>query len=240
MTRAKTIAWLIHAYTASGAVLGVLALIATAQNNIRLAFLYLLIAAVIDATDGLLARRFKIAEVLPNFSGAYVDNAVDVLTFIFAPIFIIAWTGLLPHILWIAVPTLAGMYAYGQVDMKTDDHYFLGFPSYWNIVAVYMWWLDLSPTLAVITILVPAILTFVPTRWLYPSRNTVLWKTTWALGVPWLVMLAWFLLQETPDRTWILASLYYPIYYGLASFYIDFRIRMGEKAAALEGEDTGA
>ena len=236
MIRAKTIAWIIHGYTASGAVFGVLALIATAQNDIQGAFFYLLIAACIDATDGLLARRFKVSEVLPNFSRAYVDNAVDVLTFIFAPIFIIAWVGLLPHILWIAVPTLAGMYAYGQVDMKTDDHYFLGFPSYWNIVAVYLWWLDLSPTLTVIAIVIPAVLTFVPTRWLYPSRNTVLWKTTWALGIPWLLMLGWLLFQDEPERKWILISLYYPAYYVLASFYIDIRIRMGTKAATLEGE----
>lgn len=231
MLRKKTIAWLIHCYTASGAVVGMLALIAAAREEIRLSFLLLLLAGFIDGTDGLLARRYKVSEILPKFSGAYMDNAVDVLTYIFVPIFIMAWMDLLPSVYWIAVPTFAAMYAYGQVDMKTDDHYFLGFPSYWNVVALYMWWIKPGPVGAVLLISVPAVLTFIPTRYLYPSRNTYLWKTTWALGSCWFVLCLYLLWQTEPDHNLVLLSAIYPVYYMLASFYVEWKLRMDKRSA---------
>jgi phosphatidylcholine synthase len=241
MLRKKTIAWLIHCYTASGAVLGMLALIAAARTEIRVSFALLFLAGFVDGTDGLLARRYKVAQILPKFSGAYLDNAVDVLTYIFVPIFIMGWLELLPSVYWIAVPTFAAMYAYGQQDMKTDDHYFLGFPSYWNVVALYMWWLRPGPVESVLFVSIPAILTFIPTRYLYPSRNTFLWRTTWALGTLWVVMCCWLLLQENPDRNLVLASSFYPLYYMGASFYLEYRLRQkhrrGFSTAALETDE---
>lgn len=223
----KTLAWMVHLYTMSGAVFGMLALIAAARYDTRLAFCFLLIAGIIDATDGLLARKLRVWEVLPNFSGAMVDNVVDVLTYIFVPIFIMYWESLLPHIAWIAVPTLAGMYAYGQVNMKTEDNFFLGFPSYWNFIALYMFWIQPSPFWAVVAVVVPAILTVIPTRYLYPSRNTVFWKTSWALGIAWVGMLLYLLARESPARWLVLLSLYYPAYYLVASFYVEASIRFG-------------
>jgi len=223
----KTIAWLIHLYTASGAVIGMMALIAAAREEIRLAFLLLVAAAFVDAIDGMMARRFKVSEILPKFSGAYMDDAVDVLTFIFVPIFIMGWMELLPSVYWIAVPTLAGMYAYGQIHMKTEDDFFLGFPSYWNIIALYMWWLQPGPYLAVAMIVLPSILTFIPIRYLYPSRNNFLWKTTWVLGLIWSAMVVYLLALAEPDETLVLVSLFYPAYYLLASFYLEYRVRTG-------------
>lgn len=229
MLRKKTIAWMIHCYTASGAVVGMLALIAAAKEDIRLSFLLLLLAGFIDGTDGLLARKYKVSEILPKFSGAYMDNAVDVLTYIFVPIFIMAWMELLPSVYWVAVPTFAAMYAYGQVDMKTDDHYFLGFPSYWNVVALYMWWIKPGDVGAVLLLVIPAILTFIPTRYLYPSRNTFLWRTTWALGFVWFGLCLFLLFQEQPDQRLVALSAFYPLYYLLASFYLEYRIRIGRR-----------
>jgi phosphatidylcholine synthase len=235
----KTLAWMVHLYTMSGAVFGMLALIAAAGLDTRLAFLFLVIAGIIDATDGLLARRLRVWELLPNFSGAMVDNVVDVLTYIFVPIFIMYWESLLPHIAWIAVPTLAGMYAYGQVNMKTEDNFFLGFPSYWNFIALYMFWLRPSPTWAVVIVVVPAILTVVPTRYLYPSRNTVFWKTSWTLGMVWVAMLLYLLAQPEPNRNLVLISLYYPAYYFIMSFYVEARIRFGAGKELIEEERQG-
>lgn len=225
MLKAKTLAWLVHLYTASGAVFGMLALLAAANGDVRRAFLFLCVAALIDGTDGILARRVKVSEILPNFSGAYLDNAVDVLTYIFVPLFIIVWEGLLPAWWWIIPPTLAAMYAYGQVNMKTEDHYFLGFPSYWNIVALYMWWFQATGWVAVAMVLVPSVLTFLPTRWLYPSRNSIFWRTSWTLGSIWMALLFYVLWTDDGNLTLISISLYYPAYYAILSFYIDFKIR---------------
>lgn len=227
MINRKIVAWLVHLYTATGAVVGMFALFLAAQNQIRQAFLLLLLTVLIDATDGLMARRLRVREVLPEFDGAMMDNVIDVLTYIWIPVFIIGSIDVLPHILWIAVPVIAGMYAYGQADMKTDDNFFLGFPSYWNIVALYMYWLRPEPLWAVLMLVIPAVLTFVPTRYLYPSRNRTLAGPTWALGGIWLLACFYLLLQEQPPPTLIWLSLLFPAYYMVASFYVDWRIRKG-------------
>lgn len=221
----KTIAWLIHLYTASGALMGVLALLATGNGQIREAFLFLVVAGVIDATDGLMARAARVSKVLPKFSGAQVDNAVDVLTFIWVPVFIMGHENLLPHPLWLAVPVIAALYAYGQVNMKTPDNFFLGFPSYWNIVALYLYWFHPGAIFSVLMILIPGIFSFIPTRYLYPSRNSAYWKLSWSLGILWTVLVVCLLLQETPGQKWIWLSLYYPVYYLVVSFYLDWTIR---------------
>lgn len=213
--------------------MGVLALLATANGQVRSAFLYLVVAGVIDATDGLMARAAKVSKVLPKFSGAQVDNAVDVLTFIWAPIFIMGRESLLPHPLWLAIPVIAALYAYGQVNMKTPDNFFLGFPSYWNIVALYMHWLHPGAVIAVLMILIPGIFSFIPTRYLYPSRNSAYWKLSWSLGILWTVLIVWLLFQEDPDKKWVWLSLYYPVYYLVVSFYLDWNIRRTEKSSEL-------
>jgi phosphatidylcholine synthase len=229
MINRKTAAWLVHLYTALGGVMGMLALFAAASGEINTAFVYLLTALIIDATDGLLARQVRVREALPNFDGAMVDNIIDFLTFIWVPVFIIGSTGMLPHIIWISVPVLAGLYAYGQVNMKTPDNFFLGFPSYWNFVALYMYWLQPQPVAAVIMLLIPGILTFIPTRYLYPSKNRILARTTWVLASAWLVILGYLLLHPQPDQRLIWLSLFFPIYYFAASFYIDFQLRRGSR-----------
>jgi phosphatidylcholine synthase len=224
----KIIAWLIHLYTASGALMGVMALLATANDQIRMAFLYLVVAGIIDATDGLMARAARVSRVLPDFSGAQVDNAVDVLTFIWAPIFIMGKENLLPHPLCLAVPVFAALYAYGQVNMKTPDNFFLGFPSYWNIVALYMYWLHPGPLISSLMVLIPGIFSFIPTRYLYPSRNSAYWKLSWSLGILWTLLIVYLLLQEKPNQIWVWLSLYYPVYYLVVSFYLDWTIRRTE------------
>jgi phosphatidylcholine synthase len=221
----KLAAWLIHLYTASGGVIGIFALFAAAEGRIRDAFILLIVTNIIDSTDGLLARRVRVREVLPYFDGAMVDNVVDVLTFIWVPMFIMWKAALLPTPLWIAVPVLAGLYAYGQVDMKTPDAFFLGFPSYWNVVALYLFWFRPSSGIAVLMVVVPAVLTFIPTRYLYASKNDFLWKTTWSLGALWLALVVALLTQANPPLPLVWLSLYFPAYYMAASFYVDWLIR---------------
>lgn len=201
------------------------ALLLATESNVRAAFLLLILAMLIDATDGILARRVKVKEVLPHFDGAMIDNVIDVLNYVWVPVFIMVSQDLLPNPLWMAVPILAAMYAYGQVDMKTEDAFFLGFPSYWNIIALYMFWLSPGPLIAVLLVVAPAILTFVPTRYLYPSRNDILWKTSWGLGIIWFAMIIYLLFQKLPNHSMISVSLFYPAYYMIASFYVDWSVR---------------
>ena len=143
--------------------------------------------------------------------------------------FIIGSLGLLPNLAWIAIPVLAGLYAYGQVDMKTPDDFFLGFPSYWNIVALYMYWLQPSASVAVLMLLIPGVLTFIPTRYLYPSKNRTLARPTWILGGLWLALVLYLLFQPQPDMRLVWLSMTFPVYYFAASFYVDFQIRRSER-----------
>lgn len=218
-------AWSVHLYTISGGMFGMLALFAAAQQETRTAFILLVIAMVIDGTDGILARRIRVKDVLPDFDGAEVDNIIDALTYGWIPIFILWSEGLLPGLVWVLLPVIALCYAYGQVNMKTPDAFFLGFPSYWNIVALYLYWLRPMPVIAIALVAIPTILTFVPTRYLYPSRNHIFWRISWSLGAIWVVMVVALLLQETPNQSLVLLSLYYPVYYMVASFYVDWRVR---------------
>jgi phosphatidylcholine synthase len=230
LSKETSLAWMVHAYTAFGGVVGMMALFAAADGEINTAFLLLMITAAIDATDGMLARRLRVKEVLPNFDGAMIDNVIDVLTFIWIPVFIMGAIGVFPHILWLAVPLVAGIYAYGQSNMKTDEGFFIGFPSYWNIVALYLYWLHPAPHIAVLIVVVPAILTFIPTRYLYASKNRTLAPLTWGLGIPWFVMIIILLLQnQKPDLNIVRLSLFFPAYYMLASFYVEWQYRTGRR-----------
>ena len=95
----------------------------------------------------MLARRFRVKETIPWFDGARIDDIVDYLTYVFAPIVLLWTTGSSRRALgWVlaALPLLASSYQFCRVDAKTADHFFLGFPSYWNVVAFYAIVLDVA------------------------------------------------------------------------------------------------
>ncbi len=227
---AGILAWSVHAYTALGGILGIFALFFVAQGNVRAAYVLLVLQMFIDATDGMLARRVKVSERLPHFDGAMLDNVIDMLTYVWLPLFILLQEQLLPHPLWVVAPALGAMYAYGQTNMKNDEGYFIGFPSYWNIVVLYLFWLRPPTEIALIVVLVPSLLSFLPTRYLYPSKGETLWKTAWVLGTGWFGLVLWLLAQETPPQTVVYISLYFPIWYLLASFYVEYRHRRAAHA----------
>ena len=71
------------------------------------------------------------------------------------------------------MPLLASAYQFCRVDAKTEDHFFLGFPSYWNIVAFYVDRPGPQPDHRGV-LLVCAVLVFVPVSYVYPSRTETL------------------------------------------------------------------
>src|SRR4051812_4641614 len=88
-SRFRVLAALVHAYTASGAVLAFIGVGAVLRNDARLAFLMMFAATVVDATDGVLARLVRVKEVLPDVDGARIDDIVDYVTFVFLPMLLI-------------------------------------------------------------------------------------------------------------------------------------------------------
>jgi phosphatidylcholine synthase len=131
-----------------------------------LAFLLMMVATAIDATDGWFARRAHVKDVLPGFDGRALDDLIDFHTYTSLPLLLLWRAGVLPDgWAWLLLfPLLASAYGFSQVDAKTDDGFFLGFPSYWNITAFYLFVLR-PPALVAAAILVTfAVLTFVRTR----------------------------------------------------------------------------
>src|SRR4051812_32571721 len=142
----------VHLYTASGSVLALLIVIAAMRGETTAALWLGLATLFIDGTDGMLARRMRVKETIPWFDGARLDDIVDYLTYVFAPVVLLWTTDRLPAgpTGWViaALPLLASSFQFCRVDAKTSDHFFLGFPSYWNILAFYVIVLELGPTTA--------------------------------------------------------------------------------------------
>src|SRR5690242_13655902 len=134
----RAVAWLVHAFTASGAVIGVVALAEIHEKHWQHLFALLAVTVAIDAIDGSLARWFRVKERVPTIDGALLDNIVDYFTYVLVPAYFVLQGGYFSSIGGIvaaAMMVLSSAYQFCQVDAKTDDHYFKGWPSYWNIVA---------------------------------------------------------------------------------------------------------
>ena len=207
-----------HAFTATGAVLAYMAVEATIAGDTRLAFVWLMVATLVDAIDGVLARLARVKERTPHFNGARLDDIVDYLTFVFVPVFILRHDGLLPAgavgLAIAAAVLLSSAYGFSREDAKTPDHFFTGFPSYWNIVAIYMVAIQLSPLINAAFLCGFVILVFVPIGYVYPSRTPRWQRATVTLGTLWaitLVAIIWRLPDAPRALVWV--SLLYPIYY---------------------------
>jgi phosphatidylcholine synthase len=184
----------------------------------RACFLLMFVAVVVDATDGTLARAVRIEEAVPGFDGRRLDDLVDFLLYTCLPLLLIDRSGLLPGgCRWVLVAALvASAYGFCQADVKTEDGAFLGFPSYWNVVAFYLFALPITGGWAVGLILGLAVLTFVPSRYAYPTRPGRLNRLSLLLSVPWALLVAAVLVldqDEESSRTLVRASVLYPALY---------------------------
>jgi phosphatidylcholine synthase len=235
----RVLAWGVHLYTALGLVCaaGIALLLVEAGpssvNAFVWAFVLMIVATFIDATDGTMARAIRIKETLPGFDGRRLDDIVDFLTYTFLPLCPIWRAELLPRGWdWVLLlPLLASAYGFCQVSVKTDDGYFLGFPSYWNLVAFYLYALRLPPWGALGLVVVLSLLTFVPSRYLYPTQRGRINQITNLLSVPWaalLLLILWRLPQDDPQfglaRQLAVLSLFFPVYYMTASWLITLRL----------------
>jgi phosphatidylcholine synthase len=213
--------WLVHLLTASGVLLAWWALEATIRSDYRLAFTWLGIATVIDAVDGWLARLARVKERIPAIDGARLDDIVDYLTFVFVPACIVGRSGLVPTPwipLIVALILLSSAYGFSQTNAKTTDYFFTGFPSYWNIVVLYLWVLDWPPLVNGLVLIWLSAAVFYPIGYVYPSRTPILRTTTIVLASLWAVACAVIIWQlPDPPRVLVQTSVLFPIYYFVLS-----------------------
>ena len=226
--------WGVHFYTALGlaCAAGMAVLIVEGGDAaFRGAFWLMVLATVIDATDGTLARAVRIKEAVPSFDGRRLDDLIDFLTYTSLPLLLVWRAKLLPEgadaVLLLAL--FASAYGFCQVEAKTADGYFLGFPSLWNVVALYLYLLRPWPGwLSVGTVALFSVLTFVPTRYLYPSQRGRLNLWTNLLAVPWagLLMASLWLAggSDGLSARVALVSLYFPAWYLGVSWWVTLRL----------------
>jgi len=225
--RPLVVAWGVHLFTATGALWGLLAIMATVQHQWQAAFFWLALAALVDSLDGTLARRFKVKGLLPDFDGALLDNIIDYQTYVIVPAIFLYEANLLPAsvtIAGIAMVVLASAFQFCQSDAKTDDNTFKGFPSYWNVVVFYMFVFDANLWVNFWVIATLTVLVFVPIKYLYPSRMVRYQRLTLGLTTVWgiLCLIVW--LQYPAFDPWLLwASLLYVVYYVGLSLYMMVR-----------------
>jgi phosphatidylcholine synthase len=218
------LAWCVHLYTAMGlvaaAAMAVL-IVRGGDEAFRWVFVLMVAATLIDATDGYFARKVNVAVRTPGFDGRRLDDLIDFNTYTTLPLLLIWRAGILPAgWSWILLlPLLASAYGFSQVEAKTADDYFLGFPSYWNIIAFYLYVLRFPAWLAAATLVVFAILTFVPLRYLYPTKGSRMGVVTNWLGAFWVVSLvAIVVLWNEAPRLLVWGSVAFPAYYLIASW----------------------
>jgi phosphatidylcholine synthase len=221
-------AWGVHLYTASGAVAAFAGMLAVMASDYRTAFMWMVFATFVDATDGLFARLARVKDTLPQFDGARLDDIVDYLTYVFLPVLLLYDAGdLPPGPAGIAIGSavlLSSAYGFASLDAKTEDYFFTGFPSYWNIVALYLHVAALGSGFNGVVLLIFVALVFVRIGYVYPSRTPVLRGLTVALGAIWAAMVLAMVLAmpDVPRWLWI-GSLFFPVYYFMLSLALQAR-----------------
>ncbi|MBX3522127.1 MAG: CDP-alcohol phosphatidyltransferase family protein [Xanthobacteraceae bacterium] len=183
-------AFAVHVLTASGVAFGLLALLAAHERRFSAMFLWLGIALIVDGIDGPLARRLRVREVLPHWSGDILDLVVDYLNYVMVPAYALLVSGLMPP-LWSyaasAAIAMTGALYFADLRMKTADSYFRGFPACWNLVVFYLFLLKPSPAISAAAVAVFCALTFVPATFLHPLRVKRLRWLTMILLSAWAV-----------------------------------------------------
>ena len=224
----------VHLLTASGIFPAFAAMveIASARCDPRLVFVYLLVATLIDAVDGPLARRWRVKETAPMFDGRTIDDLLDYLTFAFIPLMLV-WRmdWLAPGWGWtVSLAMAASLFGFSNTRAKEEEEgFFRGFPSYWNIYAFYagLFTWHTGPWISTLLLWVLIVATVAPVRVLYPNLTPAPWRASILIGAAlWGVLLAAMLYWYPANPAWIVwVSLLYPAYYTVLSIVLDVRLR---------------
>ena len=186
--------FLVHILTASGAAFALLAVLATQQNNWQGTFALLGLALFVDAIDGPLARHLRVSERLPKWDGSALDYVIDYTTYVFVPAIIVANSGLLQKtsgMIAAIIISVTGAIYFADRRMKQPDNSFRGFPAVWNMPVFVLFVFQPPVTVTILVILLLALLTFLPVRFVHPNR-VIKWRAlTLAMTAIWAISAAW-------------------------------------------------
>lgn len=209
-TARRVCAFAVHVFTATGAALALLALIAAVDANWPLMFWWLGAALIVDGVDGTLARYLRVSLVLPRWSGDNLDFAIDFVTYVFVPAFAIAQSGLLPPLTAIpagALIAITGALYFADRQMKMADNCFRGFPALWNLAAFYLFVVRPHPWIGLGAIVALAGLTFARFPFVHPVRVARLRILNLVLLVVWSLLAAAAVGRNLDPGPWIVGGL---------------------------------
>jgi len=214
-------AWGVHLFTALGAVCGLLAILSIFDQNWRAMIIWMIVAILIDGFDGMLARWADVKTYASEIDGALLDNILDYLNYVLVPAIFLIEADVLPapvRLLGACSILLTSAYQFTQTDAKTDDHHFKGFPSYWNVAALYMLLMNLPQWLNFGFLMLFNVMVFIPIKYIYPTRNSYLRTLTLALTYLYGAIGIWGLIQYPSHPKWVVwASFIYVAYYIVLS-----------------------
>ena len=226
----KIAAWAVHGFTASGAVLGFLAIISIFNNDQVGSFLWLGLALLVDGLDGTIARKIGVTDKAPNIDGSTLDNLIDYLNYVIIPSLMIYWFQMVPNGWEIIIPAgvfAVSLYTFANINMKTEDYYFSGFPALWNIVVLYFYILNTNLYINLIVIIFLSILTFIPIKFVHPLRViklrnitiffTIIWSATTLKLVTTIPEINLFSDEKIVLTIWIVCSFYFAAICGSRS-----------------------
>lgn len=219
----KIRAYGVHAFTAIGAALGLWAVLLIFEGYFQQAIWVLCAAALVDAVDGALARAVDIHSNAPRIDGALMDNIIDFTTWTIGPLVWIYATMQLPA--WVLMLcAFASIFGFTNIEAKTEDNFFTGFPSFWNVVVLYIYLLDITGFWASVILLGFAITTFLPVKFIYPSKTKFMMPVTLSLGALYTIQLLAIIILFNETPAWLLySSFLFPIYYFSLSFYMQLK-----------------
>ncbi|MDP4713709.1 MAG: hypothetical protein NWS27_05755, partial [Ilumatobacteraceae bacterium] len=183
----------LHAFTATGVLVGMAALVAVLDGSARMAIIWLLVAQLIDGIDGPLARRLLPDEATTKFDGYVLDLVIDFVTCVLVPAAFLWQFRMVNHdrsgMIAIAALLMFSSLWFSRTDQQDDDSWFHGFPAAWNMVVPTLWLLDSSPTVTMVVVACLSILTMTNVQFAHPVR-VVQWRiwnmtaiSVWVIGV---------------------------------------------------------
>jgi phosphatidylcholine synthase len=183
----------LHAFTATGVLVGMAALVAVLDGSARMAIIWLLVAQLIDGIDGPLARRLLPEEATTKFDGYVLDLVIDFVTCVLVPAAFLWEFNMVNHdrsgMIAVAALLMFSCLWFSRTDQQDDDSWFHGFPASWNMVIPTLWLLDSSHTVTLIVVACLSILTMTNVQFAHPVRVVQwrIWNMTaisiWVIGV---------------------------------------------------------
>lgn len=206
----------VHLFTATGAVLSMLAMLAAVQEKWDLMFLWLVVALIVDGVDGPLARKYDVKTNWPTYDGVLLDLIIDYLTYVFIPAFALFQSGMLPGWMgWVAISVVVygSVVYFADTRMKTKDYSFAGFPACWNMFVLVMFALQPGQAIIMGFVIALTVAMFTNLKFIHPTRTARWHYISLPMALAWTGFAGWAAWVDFHPQSWahwglVVTSLY--------------------------------